>query len=153
MRQVYQVLDKIKDNIDSNKITHTKTFGDFFDIDLDKTTIFPLAHVVVGDVTFSEQVIFMTVDVLFIDVVDTINELQAEDRYYGNTNVQDVLNTQLVAANKLQSVMRRGDLYRDGFQLVSDASAIPFQDRYENMLAGWGLTLQIQIANNDIDAC
>lgn len=153
MRQVYQVLDKIKDNIDSNKITHTKTFGDFFEVDIDKTTIFPLAHVVIGDVTFSDQTVLMTIDVLFLDVIDSINELETEDRYFGNSNLQDVLNTQLAAANYLQSVMRRGDLYTDGFQVINDVTAVPFQDRYENMLAGWGLTLQIQIANNDVDVC
>ena len=45
MRQVYTVIDKLRERLDANTTTNKVTFGDILEIDLDKTTIFPLAHI------------------------------------------------------------------------------------------------------------
>ena len=45
MRQVYTVLDKLKEILRANGITKTVTFGDLTEVDLNKTTIFPLSHI------------------------------------------------------------------------------------------------------------
>ena len=42
MKEVYDLLDKIKDRLRANNITNTVTFGDIMEVDLTKTTIFPL---------------------------------------------------------------------------------------------------------------
>ena len=52
MIAVYETLDKIKDNLRSNPSIQTVTFGDLMEVDLAKTTIFPLAHVQMGNVSF-----------------------------------------------------------------------------------------------------
>ena len=94
MRQVYTVLDKIKDILRANGITKTVTFGDLTEVDLNKTTIFPLAHVMFGNVTFSEHILSASVRILCLDIVDVTKEKQTEDMMFGNDNLQDILNTQ-----------------------------------------------------------
>lgn len=153
MTQFYDLLTNIKDSIKSNGITNTVTFGDIFEVDLNKTTIFSLAHIVMGNVAFSDHTITATIQVLFLDIVDYVKEKQDEDNFHGNDNLQDVLNTQMQAVNKLQSDLRRGDLFSDRLQLVTDITAEPFLERFENELAGWGVTIDVQLPNDSVSVC
>ena len=89
-----------------------------------------------------------------LDIVDENNNENSFDTFYTNHNLQDVYNTQLAVVNDLQSHLRRGDLYdSDDLHLGVDVSAEPFQDKFENKLAGWGITLNIELPNNDFSIC
>lgn len=153
MRQVYTVIDKLRERLDANTTTNKVTFGDILEIDLDKTTIFPLAHITMGDVTFSEHIVTVSIQLFCLDIVDATNELTQEDLFYGNDNLQDVLNTQLQVANDIQQQLRRGELFDNDLQLLSDITASPFMDNFENQLAGWAVTINIQLPNNEISIC
>jgi hypothetical protein len=153
MRQVYTVIDKLRERLDANTTTNKVTFGDILEIDLDKTTIFPLAHITMGDVTFSEHIVTVSIQLFCLDIVDATNELTQDDLFYGNDNLQDVLNTQLQVANDIQQQLRRGELFDNDLQLVSDITASPFMDNFENQLAGWAVTINIQLPNTEISIC
>jgi len=153
MIAVYETLNKIKDNLRSNPGIQTVTFGDLMEVDLAKTTIFPLAHVQIGDVSFRDHIIVMNVSVLFLDIIDDNREVNTSDEFYGNNNLIDVLNTQLAAANVLQGDMRRGSSFNDLFQIKGNISAKPFLDRFENQLAGWGMDLVIELPNKTTSVC
>lgn len=153
MRQVYTVIDKLRERLDANTTTNKVTFGDILEIDLDKTTIFPLAHITMGDVTFSEHIVTVSIQLFCLDIVDATNELTQEDLFYGNDNLQDVLNTQLQVANDIQQQLRRGELFDNDLQLLSDITASPFMDNFENQLAGWAVTINIQLPNTEISIC
>lgn len=153
MTQIYDVLEKIKQNLSSNGITNTVTFGDITEVDLDKTTMYPLSHIVLGNVSFEERVMNVEVRVLCVDVVDVNKEEESEDMFYGNDNTQDILNTQIQVINGLQQELRRGDLYDDKFQLTSAITANPLFDNYENKLAGWGVDFSIVVANDNFSIC
>ena len=88
---------------------------------------------------------------LAMDIVDQSKELTI-DRFKGNANEQDILNTQLSVLNKLIQRLRMGDLYRDMYQLQSDPTLEPFYDRFENQLAGWSANMEVVIYN-DIYIC
>jgi hypothetical protein len=135
MRQVYTVLDKIKEILRANGITKTVTFGDITEVDLNKTSMFPLCHIVFGNVTFEERIMSASIRILCLDVVDVTKEKQTEDMAFGNDNLQDILNTQLQVVNDLQQEMRRGDAFSDNFQITTSVVAEPFQDNFENQLA------------------
>jgi len=113
MRQVYTLLDKLKTILRANGISKTVTFGDILQVDLNKTTIYPLAHIIFGNVTFTDRIMTATLQVLCLDIVDVNKEKQTEDNFYGNDNLQDVLNTQLRVINDLQQELRRGDTFYD----------------------------------------
>jgi hypothetical protein len=102
--------------------------------------------------TFSEQTISVSMNVAAMDIVDeSKDDKQAKSKpHLGLDNKQDVLNTQLTVVNGLQSTLRRGDLYSDLYQLSSDATAQLFQDKYENLLTGWTMSLNVLIPNNDM---
>jgi len=153
MTTIYDILEKVKDSVSQNGITNKITFGDILDVDLDKTTMFPLAHIVLGTTTFNEHTINIPLNILFLDIVDITKESTDEDIFYGNANLQDVLNTQFQAANMIQSELRRGDLFQDLFQLIDNANAEPFLDNFENQLAGWSLNVNIEVPNKDLSVC
>jgi len=153
MRQVYTVLDKLRLKLKENGITNTVTFGDILQIDLDKTTIYPLSHITLGDVVFSPHIVTATIQLFCLDVVDKTNELTDDDIFYGNDNLQDILNTQLQVVNDIQAELRRGGLFDDNLQLTTDVTASPFMDNFENELAGWAVTINIEMPNTEHTIC
>ena len=147
----YKILETIEDKLLDDINVNTVTTGDITDIDLTKQTIFPLSHIVINNVTPQEQVLVFNVTIMSMDVVD-INKENATDRFRGNNNEHDVLNSQLAVLNRLILVLRKGTLYRDRYQLQGDPSCEPFYERFENQLAGWACTMDILIENN-ISSC
>ena len=85
------------------------------------------------------------------DIVDQSKEFTV-DRFKGNDDVQDILNTQLAVLNRLIQRLRKGNLYTDMYQLEGSPNLQPFYDRFENQLAGWTATMDILIYN-DIYIC
>ena len=152
MTQVYDILNKIRDRLRDNPNVFTVSFGDLTEIDLNKTTIFPLSHLTITNVTFDRSVINFTVNLMCVDVVDYNKENYSNDIFYGNDNLQDVYNTQLQVVNDIVQSVRRGNLFDDKIQLLENPSATPFKDRYENELAGWGIELNLSMIN-DISIC
>ena len=152
MTQVYEVLDKIKERLRNNPNVFTVTFGDVSEVDLNKTTIFPLTHLNITNATFDGPVINFTIQMMCLDIVN-YNKLPVDDdNFYGNDNLQDVYNTQLQVVNDVVQQLRRGDMFSDRLQLLDNPQAEPFKDRFENELAGWGVNLTISMPN-DIDIC
>ena len=151
IRGFYQLTETIKTQLLADVNVNTVTTGDIFDIDLSKQSIFPLAHIIVNNVTAQEQVLLFNITVMAMDIVDE-SKKETTDIFVGNNNEQDVLNTQLAVLNKLIMVLRRGTLYSDKFQLQADATLEPFYERFDNRLAGYAATMNV-IIHNDIDIC
>tara|TARA_B100000768_G_scaffold49899_1_gene48684 strand:- start:875 stop:1345 length:471 start_codon:yes stop_codon:yes gene_type:complete len=151
IRGFYQLTETIKEQLLIDKNINTVTTGDISDVNLNKQDIFPLGHIIVNNVVVNEQTLDFNISVLACDIVNQSKDDTA-DRFRGNNNVQDILNTQLGVLNKLVQRLRMGDLYTDMYQLNGTASLQPFYDRFENQLAGWTATMDIQIYN-DIYIC
>lgn len=147
MNSVYNILDTLKTELRSIKGCNTVTFGDISDVDLDKTTIFPLAHIILGTAIPRGSVIEFNIKILAADIVDENNEAENFEDFYGNDNLQDVLNTQFEVLNRLVASIKRGDLFEANYQLVGDPQMNPFMDRFSNLLAGWETDIIIQIQN------
>tara|TARA_B100000519_G_C14253758_1_gene443904 strand:+ start:2168 stop:2638 length:471 start_codon:yes stop_codon:yes gene_type:complete len=145
----YRITQKIKDELVANVNVNTVTYGDITKIDLSKQTIFPLAHVIINNVSQLERVLSFNITVLTMDVVDFSKDATT-DIFLDNSNEQDVLNTQLAVANRMVEKLRSSTLYLDKFQLDGSASCEPFVDRFENELAGWATTFTV-LVQNDID--
>ena len=155
MRQFYDITKKLKDTLAAHSQVNVVTTGDIFDIDLNKQTIFPLSHIIVNQATFDGQTVLMNVSLVCMDIVDETKEDlrdQAEP-FYGISNEQDILNTQLAVINDVVTELRRGTLYTDLYQLEGQASAVPFTERFENLLAGWTATFDVRLANTEISIC
>jgi len=151
---VYDILTTIKNHLEANAQVNTVTFGDIMDIDLNKQSIFPLAHMLIDNATISNQTAQFSISVLCMDVADVSKEDARDETepFYGVSNEQDILNTQFYVVNDLVQALKRGDLFSDKYQLEGDPSCQPFMDRYENLLVGWSVTLNILVPNS-IDIC
>jgi hypothetical protein len=151
IRGFYQLTTTIKDNLLNDSNINTVTTGDITDIDLNKQTIFPLAHIIVNNVTTQEQVLSFNITIMAMDMINEYKDAET-DIFVGNDNEQDVLNTQLAVLNRIIVLLRRGTLYTTKYQLDGDPSCEPFYERFENKLAGWAATMNILI-ENDISKC
>jgi hypothetical protein len=151
MKGFYQISQAIKDQLDADAFVNTVTIGDIFKVDLNKQTIFPLSHIMINSAAYNGSTFNYSISVLCMDIVDESKE-EVEDIFVGNDNEQDVLNTQQMVATRLLEMLRRGDLFDDGFQLQDGASIEYFVDRFENKIAGVTATFNV-IAQNDMTIC
>ena len=151
MKGFYNVTKQIKEALEAEPFVNTVTFGSIDDVDLNKTTIFPLSHIIVNNTTVGTKTLTFNISILSMDVVD-ISKDEVTDIFVGNDNEQDVLNTQLALQTRVINKLQRGDLYTDLFQIEGDVSCEPFVDRFENKLAGWAATFDV-VVQNDMTVC
>ena len=151
VRGYYQLTSTIEEQLLSDVNNNTVSIGDISKINLNKQDIFPLAHMIVNNVTVEENVLRFNISILACDIVDQSKDVTT-DRFTGNDNEQDILNTQLAVLNRLIQRLRMGSLHTDMYQLEGSPSLTPFHDRFENQLAGWSATMDILIYN-DIYIC
>ncbi len=147
MRQFYNVTEKIKETLLNEPFINTLTYGDISEVDLDEKTIFPLAHMIVDSVEINGPTMNFDISILFIGICD-ISKENTVDKFVGNDNTQDILNTQLAVIGRLCALMYRGELWDNKIHLVGEPSAQPFSDRFENKLAGWSLDFTVQVPND-----
>ena len=79
-------------------------------------------------------------------IVDISNS-ETTDKFRGNDDEQDVLNTQLATAVRIINKLQRGDLFSSLYQVIDDVACEPFMDRFENKLAGWTATFDVEMQN------
>tara|TARA_B110000908_G_scaffold148651_1_gene181297 strand:+ start:376 stop:846 length:471 start_codon:yes stop_codon:yes gene_type:complete len=151
VRGFYQLTETIKTALLEDKDINSVTTGDITEVNLNKQDIFPLGHIIINNVIDEEQVLRFNISILACDIVNQSKEFTV-DRFTGNDNVQDILNTQLAVLNKLIQRLRMGNLHTEMYQLEGNPSLQPFYDRFENQLAGWTATMDIMIYN-DIYIC
>ena len=151
MKGFYNVTTQLKTAFASEPFVKTVTFGNLADIDLDKQTIFPLSHIIVNNATVGTKTTVFNMSVVAMDIVD-ISKAETTDKFVGNDNEQDVLNTQLAVLTRVINELQRGDLYTQLYQIDGDVSCEPFVDRFENKLAGWTATFDV-ITQNDMTIC
>ena len=142
----YSVLTKLQTELNNDPLINTVSEGDLFSVDLAKQTIFPLCHIIVNNATFVGNVIQYNISILAMDVVD-ISKEETTNKFRGNDNEQDIINTQISVLNRLYEKLRRGNLYDDNFQVNGNPSIEFFVDRFENKLAGATMSFNLDTPN------
>lgn len=142
----YSITEVLRAELDSSPFVNTVTEGSIFEVDLNKQTLFPLSHIMVNNVTIEENVLRFNISVIAMDIVD-ISKEQTTNIFRGNDNEQDVLNTQLAVCQRLAASLYNGNLSDTNYQLDGTPSCEPFTERFENLLAGWTMTMDILVPN------
>ena len=142
----YEILTKLQTELNNDTLVNTVSTGDIFDVDLSKQNLYPLCHIIVNSATFVDNVIQYNISILSMDVVD-VSKDETTDKFRSNNNEQDVLNTQISVLNRLYEKLRRGNLYDDNYQVDGTPNLEIFVDRFENKLAGWTMTININTPN------
>lgn len=155
MRQFYNITKTIKDTLEAHSQVNVVTFGDIFDVDLNKQSIFPLSHIMVNQATIEGQVVRINLSIMCMDVIDELKENLRDqtEPFYNNNNEQDILNTQLQVINDVVMKLRKGQLYTDLYQLEGNPVCTPFTERFENLLTGWTATFDVLLPNTEISVC
>lgn len=148
----FKIVETLRDALLADPNITTVTTGDISEIDLSKQTMFPLAHIIVGEASFDSTVVTFSISVLIMDIVHSDNK-EDEPSIYQDDNELYVLNTMFNIGNHLTDKLFNGNLY-DGNTYVDKTavSAEPFTDRFENLLAGWSFNFSLVVRNN-IDRC
>ena len=108
MNNFYNLIDTIKQLLSSSEFNNKVTFGDITEVDLGKLTNFPLVHMIIDEAVINERTIDYTLRIIAADIVDLIKkDLVSDDEYYGNNNMQDILNTQMSVLTRLINQIRR----------------------------------------------
>ena len=151
MQGFYNLTTKIKDTLALDAFVNTVTYGDIFEIDHNKQDIFPLSHFIVNTATLNGSTWNFSLSLLCMDLVDESKD-DVTDKFLGNNNEQDVLNTQMAVIGRLMELLRRGDLFTELYQLDGQPSLEAFVDRFDNKVAGWAVTFNV-IVPNDMTIC
>ncbi len=147
MNSYFKIIDDVKTALIAEPFINNVSTGDIYDVDLKKITIFPLAHIIVDTIDIDTNVITMTVNILLMDIVD-FNKEDSTDEIRGNNNELDVINNMMNVAARLQALLKRSSTYRETYELTSSFNCSPFEERFENNLAGLALDFTIQMENS-----
>ena len=151
MTGFFDLTQKIKTTLEADPFVNTISSGSLDNVDINKQTIFPLSHIMVNNCSISKSVLTFNVSVMCMDIVDE-SKSETTNIFRGNDNEQDVLNTQLGVLDRLIALLQRGDLYTDLYQVEGNVTCEPFTDRFENKLAGWVATFDVQ-TKNEMTVC
>ena len=61
MTQFYDILETIKNELRASPFINTVTFGDIGEVDLDKTSMFPLSHIIMENVQYKGNILIFNV--------------------------------------------------------------------------------------------
>ena len=151
MKSFYNVIDSIQTVVGAEPFNNTVTFGDISEIDLKKQSMFPLAHVMVNNMNIEQQHVSFNVTLFLMDLVDVSKEPDTT-LFLGNDNTQDVLNTQAALATRVIRVLQKSNLYKQDFEILGTANCEPFTERFDNALAGWAVTFDVN-AKDEMTYC
>lgn len=148
MRDYYTVLKLIKDKLESDPLVNTITRGNSADLDLEKKNIYPLVHIEVGTAIIGIQTIEFDVTVVAVDVIDQSNE-PVTDKFIGNDNEIDILNSMLAVCNRLFKSIAK---IEDDFAISANPVCEEVMDK-KGLTTGWSMNFQIEVPNTEIAVC
>tara|TARA_R110001632_G_C11100447_1_gene391029 strand:- start:65 stop:520 length:456 start_codon:yes stop_codon:yes gene_type:complete len=151
MNTYFEIIDDLQEIAIAEPFVNTVTQGDITDVDLNKSTIFPLCHLSVTNASIASNLVTLDVSVILMDIIDFSKDNPSSD-IRGNNNEMDTLNTQLNVASRLQATILRNSNIRDTYQLEGPFSCEPFTERFEANLSGWSVTFSISM-NNSMTSC
>lgn len=151
MREFYKVVDYLKTTLSNDVNVHTITHGLKSMMDIDKKNIFPLVHLQVTSSTVSNSMATFIFEVVAVDLRN-ISKQQVTDKFLGNDNELDNLNTCHAVLNRLVSILQNQN-NNDAIQLVNVPTLQPIIFEESNLLDGWRCDLELIIPNNEIVVC
>lgn len=145
MKSFYKVIDSIKEAVNAEPFNSNVSYGSIDEIDLNKQSLFPLAHIEINNAEINENFVTFNVTLYLMDLVDFSKDADTT-LFLGNDNQQDVENTQFALATRVMRVLKKADLYRNKFELQGAVNAQRLPS-FENKLSGWEVNFQVGVAD------
>jgi hypothetical protein len=147
MKAIYEAADQLMLEL-KNAGFNTVTFGNLNDIDLDKQSLYPLAHITLGEVNVRGGVAIAQYNLAAMDVVDD-SRIESAIGSYDNT--LDIAND---LSEKVNQVWQRYQRNRSLFRVNEENLRLEFFFvRYENKLAGYEGTFNVISDNQNKESC
>jgi hypothetical protein len=134
----------------------TFTHGDLSDVNLLKQELFPIAHLIIDTVTVSSGQMTYGCNLLVMDVVRLIQQVAdstgnynvTNESYKTNSNIIDVYSSTLSTTNDIWSYVFRNPTALS-YNIYDDAVITPFDDRFDNALAGMSMVFNVVVGNDN----
>ena len=151
MREFYTTIDFLKSLLQEDINVHTILHGLKSAMDINKKNIFPIAHIQVTNSTIQTGYVGFTFEVVAVDLRN-ISKQMVTDKWLGNDNELDNLNTTHAILNRLLTKLRNT---RNDFkiELNNEPSLQPIIFEETNLLDGWRTEIELIIPNNEINVC
>jgi len=151
MREFYTTIDFLKSLLQEDINVHTILHGLKSTMDINKKNIFPIAHIQVTNSTIQTGYVGFTFEVVAVDLRN-ISKQMATDKWLGNDNELDNLNTTHAILNRLLTKLRNT---RNDFkiELNNEPNLQPIIFEETNLLDGWRTEIELIIPNNEINVC
>lgn len=114
------------------------------EIDLDKTTIYPMAAFYLENISLPGRINTYNIPLLVADILDVNKETDQDNRDF-------IWNQSILVISRLVEKLRRGELSQTPIE-IGDVSLTPFTDRLDKGLAGMETVLSITVVN-DMTIC
>lgn len=135
MKAFLDIVNTIETAFNDDPNVGAVTYGDIFEVALDKKNMYPLAHYIVANVTPTGSTLVFDVACLNMDLPSNVEK----DIY--------AWSAQLAIINRLIENLRRGDLWSELYQLDGNPICQAFANRFDQGLIGWETTFQIVVPN------
>lgn len=151
MREFYTVIDFLKGLLQEDINVHTILHGLKSTMDINKKNIFPIAHIQVTNSIIQSGYVGFTFEVVCVDIRN-ISKQMVTDKWLGNDNELDNLNTTHAVLNRLLTKLRNT---RNDFkiELNNEPNLQPIIFEETNLLDGWRTEIELIIPNNEINVC
>ena len=112
---LYELHNRLEAEILATNQINKVSWGDIFDIDLERKNDYALAHIIYQSANTQGAFTSVQIDIIFADLVtDSAN------------NRMDVLNNLLIVATRIVKSFDGGDLYDFGYRINPDSNLEPF---------------------------
>lgn len=123
----------------------TVTFGELDEVDLMRQAIYPCAHIIpetsgIGRQPFTYQFTIVAFDLVLFPKGNLTDEINP---FFGQDNTQDVLSDLHYRLAQFAEYMRRKAVDYE----MEEPDIDPFKERWESLVAGWTLSLNISAKN------
>ena len=143
------VVNTLKCLGDSHLEIQTTTTGDIWDIDLEKTTMFPLYHINPMSVDIAQGTKTFNFQLFVMDIVDGDGDIE-----------QYVLSDTLQILSDIVAILKHGEILNgynqttneERYFVDNDFSCEPFTERFDNSVTGWVMDVSI-IVESVLDSC
>lgn len=147
----YNVLNYFKTIMKNHPSIQRVTYGDNWGLDNEEFPQYPIGNVLITNARFSDRILHFSIQLTIADKIkdknnESIGSSNAEDiPFFGTDDTVDIHANTLSILNDLLSFTRLGT---EGFDIVTDPSAIPFKNEMPNGLAGWVCTFDLEVFNS-----
>lgn len=140
-----RVHDVIKNLLESNPFVNTVSYGDTSRVDINKQTIYSLAHFYLSGISEDRQTKNYTFTLILADLMDITKDSEIDNELFIHDTFDMVISS-------LMAKLREGDISHEGYKLSSSEQARPFKEDYQNTLAGLQIDFTV-MTKNEIDLC